>query len=154
VTEPSKDDTIKILTGLKPYFEKHHRVDYTDDAIRAAAELSAKYMTDRKLPDKAIDVIDEAGARQMLFPEAERKKTIDTAEIEEVVAKMARIPPKSVSKTDTERLKKLGEDLGRVVFGQDEAIEQLATAIKLSRAPPGSAKPKSPSSLALPWALS
>jgi ATP-dependent Clp protease ATP-binding subunit ClpA len=142
VTEPSKDDTIKILTGLKPYFEKHHRVDYTDDAIRAAAELSAKYMTDRKLPDKAIDVIDEAGARQMLFPEAERKKTIDTAEIEEVVAKMARIPPKSVSKTDTERLKKLGEDLGRVVFGQDEAIEQLATAIKLSRA--GLREPEKP----------
>ena len=134
IVEPSKEDTIKILDGLKPYFEEHHKVKYTDDAIIAAAELSSKYMTDRKLPDKAIDVIDEAGARQMLFPENQRKKTIDTGEIEEVIAKMARIPPKSVSKSDTERLAKLGEDLGRVVFGQDEAIEQLAAAIKLSRA--------------------
>ena len=100
----------------------------------SAAELSSKYMTDRKLPDKAIDVIDEAGARQMLFAENERKKTIGVEEIEEVVAKMARIPPKSVSKSDTERLAKLGEDLRRVVFGQDEAIDQLAAAIKLSRA--------------------
>ncbi|MHA7872068.1 MAG: ATP-dependent Clp protease ATP-binding subunit ClpA [Hyphococcus sp.] len=134
VVEPSTDDTIKILMGLKPYFEEHHKLAYTEEAVRSAAELSAKYMTDRKLPDKAIDVIDEAGARQMLFPEDERKKTIDTEEIEEVVAKMARIPPKSVSKTDTERLAKLGADLRRVVFGQDEAIEQLAAAIKLSRA--------------------
>jgi len=142
VVEPSKDDTIKILDGLKPYFEKHHRVEYTDEAIRAAAELSAKHMTDRKLPDKAIDVIDEAGARQMLFPEGERKTTIDTVEIEEVVAKMARIPPKSVSKSDTERLRKLGEDLRRVVFGQGEAIDQLAAAIKLSRA--GLREPEKP----------
>ena len=134
VVEPSTEDTVKILEGLKPYFEEHHKISYTNEAIRAAADLSAKYMTDRKLPDKAIDVIDEAGARQMLFPEDERKKTIDTIEIEEVVAKMARIPPKSVSKTDTERLQKLGEDLRRVVFGQDEAIDQLAAAIKLSRA--------------------
>ena len=134
MVEPSKEDTVKILEGLKPYFEEHHNISYTNEAIRSAAELSAKYMTDRKLPDKAIDVIDEAGARQMLFPEDERKKVIDTGEIEEVVAKMARIPPKSVSKSDTERLQKLGEDLSRVVFGQDEAIEQLAAAIKLSRA--------------------
>ncbi len=134
VIEPSKADTVKILDGLKPYFEEHHKVKYTDEAIESAAELSSKYMTDRKLPDKAIDVIDEAGARQMLYPEDERKKTIDTPEIEEVVAKMARIPPKSVSKSDTDRLKKLGEDLRRVVFGQDEAIDQLAAAIKLSRA--------------------
>ncbi len=134
VVEPSKDDTVKILMGLKPYFEEHHKITYTDDAIRSAAELSSKYMTDRKLPDKAIDVIDEAGARQMLFPEETRKKIIGTEEIEEVIAKMARIPTKSVSKSDTERLAKLGEDLGRVVFGQDEALEQLAAAIKLSRA--------------------
>ncbi len=142
VVEPSKDDTVQILRGLRPYFEEHHKVKYTDEAITAAAELSSKYMTDRKLPDKAIDVIDEAGARQMLFPEGKRKKEIDTPEIEEVVAKMARIPPKSVSKTDTERLQKLGEDLRRVVFGQDEAIDQLAAAIKLSRA--GLREPEKP----------
>ncbi len=134
VVEPSKDDTVKILDGLKPYFEKHHKVAYTEEAIRAAADLSSKYMTDRKLPDKAIDVIDEAGARQMLYPADQRKTVIDTEEIEEVVAKMARIPPKSVSKSDTERLQKLGRDLRRVVFGQDDAIDQLAAAIKLSRA--------------------
>ena len=134
VVEPTKDDTVKILMGLKPYFEEHHKIKYTDEAIVAAAELSSKYMTDRKLPDKAIDVIDEAGARQMLFTPDKRKKVIDEPEIEEVIAKMARIPPKSVSKSDTERLQKLGEDLRRVVFGQDEAIDQLAAAIKLSRA--------------------
>lgn len=134
VVEPTKEDTIKILTGLKPYFEEHHKIKYTDEAIVAAAELSSKYMTDRKLPDKAIDVIDEAGARQMLFPADKRVEVIGEEQIEEVVAKMARIPPKSVSKSDTERLQKLGEDLRRVVFGQDEAIEQLAAAIKLSRA--------------------
>lgn len=142
VTEPSKEDTVLILDGLKPYFEEHHKLTYTDEAIRAAAELSAKYMTDRKLPDKAIDVIDEAGARQMLFAEDERKKVIDVNEIEEVVAKMARIPPRSVSKSDTERLQKLGEELRRVVFGQDEAIDQLAAAIKLSRA--GLREPEKP----------
>ncbi len=142
VVEPSKDDTIQILRGLRPYFEEHHKVKYTDEAITAAAELSSKYMTDRKLPDKAIDVIDEAGARQMLFPEDKRKKEIDTPEIEEVIAKMARIPAKSVSKTDVERLQKLGEDLRRVVFGQDEAIDQLAAAIKLSRA--GLREPEKP----------
>ncbi len=142
VVEPSKDDTIKILMGLKPYFEEHHKLKYSDEAIVAAAELSSKYMTDRKLPDKAIDVIDEAGARQMLFPEDKRVKLIDEPEIEEVVAKMARIPPKSVSKSDTERLQKLGEDLRRVVYGQDEAIDQLAAAIKLARA--GLREPEKP----------
>ena len=142
VVEPTKEDTIKILMGLKPYFEEHHKIKYTDEAIRAAAELSAKYMTDRKLPDKAIDVIDEAGARQMLFTADKRKKVIDEPEIEEVIAKMARIPPKSVSKSDTERLQKLGEDLRRVVYGQDEAINQLAAAIKLSRA--GLREPEKP----------
>ena len=142
VVEPSKEDTVEILRGLRPYFEEHHKVKFTDEAITAAADLSAKYMTDRKLPDKAIDVIDEAGARQMLFPEDKRKKTIDTPEIEDVIAKMARIPPKSVSKTDTERLAKLGEDLRRVVYGQDEAIDQLAAAIKLSRA--GLREPEKP----------
>ncbi len=142
VVEPSMEDTVKILAGLKPYFEKHHKITYTDEAIHAAAELSSKYMSDRKLPDKAIDVIDEAGARQMLFPVDERKSVIDTSEIEEVIAKMARIPPRSVSKSDTERLQKLGEELRRVVFGQDEAIDQLAAAIKLSRA--GLREPEKP----------
>ena len=134
VAEPTKDDTIKILHGLKPYFEDHHNITYTNEAIEAAAELSSKYMSDRKLPDKAIDVIDEAGARQMLFTADERQSVIDVGEIEEVVAKMARIPPKSVSKSDTDRLRNLASDLSRVVFGQDEAIEQLSAAIKLSRA--------------------
>jgi len=142
VVEPTKEDTVKILMGLKPYFEEHHKISYTEEAIAAAAELSSKYMTDRRLPDKAIDVIDEAGARQMLFTEDERKKTIGVHEIEEVVAKMARIPPKSVSKSDTERLQKLGEELRRVVYGQDEAIDQLAAAIKLSRA--GLREPEKP----------
>ena len=134
VVEPSVADTVKILTGLKPYFEDHHNIEYTPEAIKAAADLSSKYMSDRKLPDKAIDVIDEAGARQMLFPVDERKKVIDTEEIEEIIAKMARIPPKSVSKSDTDRLQKLSEDLKRVVFGQDQAIEQVSAAIKLARA--------------------
>ncbi len=134
VMEPTLDDTVKILTGLKPYFEEHHKVQYTAEAVKAAADLSFKYMTDRKLPDKAIDVIDEAGARQMLFTPDKRKKIIDVEDIEEIVAKMARIPPKSVSKSDTERLRTLGADLRRVVFGQDQAIDQLAAAIKLSRA--------------------
>ena len=142
VTEPTLDDTIKILMGLKPYFEEHHRVEYTDEAVKAAADLSSKYMTDRKLPDKAIDVIDEAGARQMLFPADARKKIIGVEEIEEVVAKMARIPAKSVSKSDTERLRNLAEDLQRVVFGQNDAIDQLAAAIKLSRA--GLREPEKP----------
>ncbi|MEE4212408.1 MAG: AAA family ATPase, partial [Parvularcula sp.] len=134
VMEPSVPDTIEILRGLRFAFEKHHGLTYSDDAIKTAVELSAKYMTDRKLPDKAIDVIDEAGARQMLYPEDQRKKEIGVHEVEEIVAVMARIPPKSVSKSDTERLKNLGGDIRRVVFGQDDAIEQLSAAIKLSRA--------------------
>ena len=142
ITEPTVDDTVKILLGLKPYFEEHHKVEYTAEGIKAAADLSSKYMTDRKLPDKAIDVIDEAGARQMLFPADKRKKIINVEDIEEIVAKMARIPPKSVSKSDTERLQNLGEDLKRVVFGQDNAIDQLAAAIKLARA--GLREPQKP----------
>ena len=134
VAEPSVPDTIKILKGLKPYFEDFHKVRYTNDAVKSAVDLSAKYMHDRKLPDKAIDVIDEAGASQMLLPESRRKKTIGVAEIEAVVATMARIPPKSVSKSDTEKLKDLDTELKRVVFGQDTAIEALAASIKLARA--------------------
>ncbi|MEM8988550.1 MAG: ATP-dependent Clp protease ATP-binding subunit ClpA [Pseudomonadota bacterium] len=142
VTEPSVPDTIKILKGLKSYFEDHHDVRYTNDAVKSAVELSARYMTDRKLPDKAIDVIDEAGARQKLFPPAKRKKTIGAKEVEDVVSTMARIPPKSVSKSDTERLRNLKEDLSRVVYGQDTAIEQLSAAIKLARA--GLREPEKP----------
>ncbi len=134
VVEPSVPDTLKILIGLKSHFEEHHNVTYTDAALKSAVDLSAKYMADRKLPDKAIDVIDEAGARQRLFPEDQRKNIIDEEEVEEVISKMARIPPKSVSTSDTERLRSLPEDLRRVVYGQDEAIEQLAAAIKLARA--------------------
>jgi ATP-dependent Clp protease ATP-binding subunit ClpA len=134
VNEPSVPDAIKILNGLKPYFEEYHRVRYTDDAIKAAVELSARHMGDRKLPDKAIDVIDEAGASMMLLPPDKRKTMIDEPEIEEVVARMARIPPRSVSKNDSEMLRSLDIDLKRVVFGQDKAIEQLAAAIKMARA--------------------
>ena len=134
VVEPSVPDTIKILKGLKPYFEEFHKVRYTNDAVKTAVELSAKYMHDRKLPDKAIDVIDEAGASQMLLPESRRKKTIGVGEIEAVISTMARIPPKSVSKSDTEKLKDLDTELKRVVFGQDEAIGALAASIKLARA--------------------
>jgi ATP-dependent Clp protease ATP-binding subunit ClpA len=134
VNEPSVEDAIKIMKGLKPYFEEHHRVRYTNDAIKTAVELAAKYINDRKLPDKAIDVIDEVGAAQMLVPESRRRKTIGVREIEEVVAKIARIPPKSVSRDDKEALASLEHDLKRVVYGQDRAIEALASAIKLSRA--------------------
>ncbi len=134
VAEPTVPDSIKILKGLKPYYEDFHKVRYTNEAIKSAVELSAKYMHDRKLPDKAIDVIDEAGASQMLLPESRRKKTIGVAEIEGVVATMARIPPKSVSKTDTEKLRDLGTELKRVVFGQEKAIDALAASIKLARA--------------------
>jgi len=134
VNEPTVEDTIKILTGLKPAFEKHHKVRYTPDAIKSAVELSARYINDRKLPDKAIDVIDESGSAQMLVPEAKRKRVIGTKEIEAVVATMARIPPKSVSTDDKKVLVNLEADLKRVVFGQDKAIELLASAIKLSRA--------------------
>ena len=134
VNEPSIDDAVKILKGLKPYYEKHHHIRYTDDAIRAAVELSSKYINDRKLPDKAIDVIDETGASQMLLPEAKRKKQIGVKEIEATIASMARIPPKSVSKDDEMVLSNLSESLKRVVYGQDAAIEALTSAIKLARA--------------------
>ena len=134
VVEPTLDDTIKILKGLKTYYEDFHKLNYTDDAIKAAVELSAKYITDRKLPDKAIDVIDEAGASQMLLPEAKRKKVLGVEEMEGIIAKMARIPTKSVSKSDTESLKSLEEDLKRAVYGQDDAIAQLSAAMKMSRA--------------------
>jgi len=134
VNEPTIDDTIKILKGLKTYYEEFHKLRYTNEAIKAAVELSARYITDRKLPDKAIDIIDEAGASQMLLPEARRKKTIGLKEVESVVAKIARIPPKSVSKSDTEALKQLQDDLKRAVYGQDDAIEQLSAAMKMARA--------------------
>src|SRR2546429_6551468 len=119
VNEPSVPDTIEILKGLKPYFEDYHRVRYTNDAIKSAVELSARYIHDRKLPDKAIDVIDETGASQMLLPESRRKKTISVKEIESTIATMARIPPKTVSKDDAEVLQHLDESLRRVVYGQD-----------------------------------
>ncbi len=134
VNEPSIEDTFKIMIGLKPYFEEHHKVRYTPEAIKAAVDLSARYINDRKLPDKAIDVIDEAGASQMLLAPSKRKKVIGAKEIEAVVATMARIPPKSVSTDDKKALETLETDLKRVVFGQDKAIERLSSAIKLSRA--------------------
>ena len=134
VNEPSVEDTIKIIAGLRAAFEGHHSVKYTPDAIKSAVELSARYINDRKLPDKAIDVIDEVGAMQMLVPPSRRKKTITPKEIEAVIATMARIPPKSVSSDDTKVLASLETDLKRVVFGQDAAIDVLSSAIKLSRA--------------------
>ncbi|WP_051531339.1 ATP-dependent Clp protease ATP-binding subunit ClpA [Sphingomonas sp. URHD0057] len=134
VNEPTIEDTIKIIAGLRSSFEQHHNVRYTTDAVKSAVELSARYIHDRKLPDKAIDVIDEVGAMQMLVPPSRRKKVITTKEIEAVVATMARIPPKSVSADDKQALGHLEADLKRVVFGQDLAIEKLASAIKLSRA--------------------
>ncbi|WP_350334638.1 ATP-dependent Clp protease ATP-binding subunit ClpA [Coralliovum pocilloporae] len=142
VKEPTLPDAIAILKGLKPYFEDYHNVRFTNDAIKSAVELSARYINDRKLPDKAIDVIDETGASQMLLPESKRKKTIGVKEIETTIATMARIPPKSVSKDDATTLKNLEENLKRVVFGQDKAIEQLASAIKLARA--GLREPEKP----------
>ncbi len=142
VNEPNVEDSVKILFGLKPYFEDHHSVSYSDDAIRTAVELSARYINDRKLPDKAIDVIDEAGAAQHLVIEEKRLKIIDTPQIENVVAKIARIPPKNVSKDDAAVLKDLDAALNRVVFGQTQAIEALASAIKLSRA--GLREPEKP----------
>ncbi|MDA7428383.1 ATP-dependent Clp protease ATP-binding subunit ClpA [Primorskyibacter aestuariivivens] len=142
VVEPTVEDSVKILKGLKPYFEDHHSVKYTADAIKTAVELAARYINDRKLPDKAIDVIDEAGAAQHLVAESKRRKTIGTKEIEAVVAKIARIPPKNVSKDDAEVLKDLEKSLKRVVFGQDKAIEALSSAIKLARA--GLREPEKP----------
>jgi ATP-dependent Clp protease ATP-binding subunit ClpA len=142
VNEPNVEDTIKILIGLRSAFESHHKVKYTNDAIKTAVELSARYINDRKLPDKAIDVIDEVGAMQMLVAESKRKKIITPKEIEMVIATMARIPPKSVSSDDKKALETLETDLKRVVFGQDIAIEKLSSAIKLSRA--GLREPEKP----------
>ncbi len=134
ITEPSIDETVQILNGLKPKYEAHHDVRYTAKAVRAAVELAVKYINDRHLPDKAIDVIDEAGARSRLMPVSKRKKTVNVADIESVVARIARIPEKSVSATDRDTLKNLGERLKMLVFGQDNAIEALTEAIKMSRA--------------------
>ncbi|TAL50369.1 MAG: ATP-dependent Clp protease ATP-binding subunit ClpA [Methylovulum sp.] len=134
VLEPSVADTILILKGLKSRFEEHHDVKYSADALRVAAELSDRYINDRHLPDKAIDVIDEAGAKQRMTAETERKQLIDTAEIEEIVSKIARVPAKSVSSNDIDKLANLEKNLKMLVFGQDEAIGALASAIKLSRA--------------------
>ena len=142
VNEPSVPDTVKILMGLKPHFEKHHDLRYTNDAIKVAVELAHRYINDRKLPDSAIDVIDEAGAAQHLVSESKRRKTISPREIEAVVAKIARIPPKNVSKDDAEVLRDLDAGLKRVVFGQDNAIEMLSSAIKLARA--GLREPEKP----------
>jgi ATP-dependent Clp protease ATP-binding subunit ClpA len=142
VNEPTIDDTVKILMGLKPYYEKHHRVRYTGDAIRSAVELASRYINDRKLPDKAIDVIDEVGAAQMLLAEHKRKKTITVKDVEAVIATMARIPPKSVSRDDKSTLQNLERDLKTMVFGQDAAIGALSAAIKLARA--GLREPEKP----------
>ena len=142
VNEPNVDDTIKILRGIKGYFEDHHNIKYTADALKSAVELAARYITDRKLPDKAIDVIDEAGAAQRLLTSTKRRKTIGVKEIEAIVAKIARIPPKTVTKDDAIVLKDLEASLKRVVFGQDKAIESLSSAIKLARA--GLREPEKP----------
>ncbi len=142
VKEPTIEDTIEILKGLKSVFEDYHKLKYTNEAIKAAVELSAKYIHDRKLPDKAIDVIDETGASQMLLPEGKRKKKITTKEIEATVATMARIPPKTVTKSDAEVIGNLERDLKRLVFGQDAAISSLSSAIKLARA--GLREPEKP----------
>ena len=142
VNEPSVEDAVKILRGLRPCYEEHHRVRYTAAAIRAAVELAAKYISDRRLPDKAIDVIDEVGAAQMLVPESKRRKLTTVKDVEGVVSKIARIPPKSVSRSDKEALHGLGDDLRRVVFGQDKAIDALVASIKLARA--GLREPEKP----------
>ncbi len=142
VNEPSTEDTVKILNGLKQYFEDHHKIKYSNDSIRSAVELATKYIHDRKLPDKAIDVIDEAGAAQSLFMENKRKKIIGVREIEDIVSKIARIPSKRISKNDSEVLQDLEKSLKRVVFGQDKAIEMLSSSIKLSRA--GLREPEKP----------
>jgi ATP-dependent Clp protease ATP-binding subunit ClpA len=142
VNEPSVPDAIEILKGLKPYFEDYHKLKYTTEAIKAAVELSARYIHDRKLPDKAIDVIDESGAAQMLLPESRRKKTIGLKQIETTIATMARIPPKTVSKDDAIVLRHLDQTLKQVVYGQDKAIAALAASIKLARA--GLREPEKP----------
>ena len=142
IYEPSVEDTVKILRGLKPYFEKFHMVRYTAEALRSAVELSARYINDRKLPDKALDVIDEVGASRMLVPKKKRRKTVTVRDVEKVVAQIARIPPKSVTVDDRKALKNLKRDLKTMVFGQDAAIESLSSAIKLSRA--GLREPEKP----------
>jgi ATP-dependent Clp protease ATP-binding subunit ClpA len=142
VNEPSIEDAIKIVEGIKPYYEEHHKVRYTKDAVKAAVELSARYVNDRKLPDKAIDVIDEVGAAQMLLPPAKRKKTIAVKDVEATIAKIARIPPKSVSTDDKTVLQNLESQLKGVVYGQDRAIEALCASIKLARA--GLREPEKP----------
>tara|TARA_Y100001960_G_scaffold316156_1_gene382692 strand:- start:37 stop:2349 length:2313 start_codon:yes stop_codon:yes gene_type:complete len=142
INEPSIEDAVKILRGLKPYFEEHHKVRYTAEAIRSAVELAAKHIHDRKLPDKAIDVIDETGAAQMLRPANRRRKVLGVREVEVVVAKIARIPPRSVSKSDKQVLQTIERDLKSVVFGQDKAISALSSAIKLARA--GLREPEKP----------
>jgi len=142
VSEPTIDDAVEILKGLKPYYEEFHKVKFTQPAIKAAVELSAKYIHDRKLPDKAIDVIDETGASQMLLPNSRRKKSVGVREVETTIATMARIPPKTVSKSDSELLKNIDADLKRVVFGQDRALMTLSSAIKLARA--GLREPEKP----------
>jgi ATP-dependent Clp protease ATP-binding subunit ClpA len=134
VPEPSEDEAIKILEGLRPSFEEHHRIKYSAGALKAAVKLSNRYIHDRKLPDKAIDVIDEVGAAQMLKPEGQRRKTVGAKDIEEIVAKIARVPIKAVNARDKNALRTLGDDLKGVVFGQSQAIEALSSAIKLSRA--------------------
>jgi ATP-dependent Clp protease ATP-binding subunit ClpA len=142
VEEPSLEDTIKILKGLKPYYEEHHHVRYTNEAIRSAVELASRYINDRKRPDSAIDVIDEVGASRMLVAPSKRKRTISKRDVEEIVAKIARIPPKSVSSDDRKALQNIERDLKTVVFGQDKAIEALSSAIKLARA--GLREPEKP----------
>ena len=170
VVEPTVPETIEILKGLKSRFEEHHSVKYANAALQAAAELSAKYINDRHLPDKAIDVIDEAGAAQRILVPSKRKKTIGKAEIEEIVAKIARIPPANVSNDDRGKLQTLERDLKSVVFGQDKALEVLAGAVKMARsglgratsrsapscspAPPAWARPRRPSSWPTSWASS
>jgi len=134
VSEPSVDETFNILKGLKERFEEHHQIKYTEGSLKAAASLSSKHINDRFLPDKAIDVVDEAGARQKLVPSSKRKKTISELDIEKIVASIARIPEKTVSSSDKKSLEKLEENLKRVIFGQDEAVESLASSIKLARA--------------------
>jgi ATP-dependent Clp protease ATP-binding subunit ClpA len=142
IYEPSVEDTVKIVRGLKPYYEAHHGVRYTAESLRAAVELSDRYINDRKLPDKAIDVMDEVGAAQHLKPASRRRKTVGVKEVEAVVAKIARIPPKTVSRDDSKALRNLDRDLKRMVFGQDRAIDSLSSAIKLLRA--GLREPEKP----------
>jgi ATP-dependent Clp protease ATP-binding subunit ClpA len=142
INEPSLEDSVKILMGLKPYYEEHHKIRYTNDAVKASVDLSHRYISDRKLPDKAIDVIDEVGAAQMLLPPTKRKRVIGVKDVEAVVAKIARIPPKTVSSDDREVLKNLEQSLRAVVYGQDKAIDALCMSIKLSRA--GLREPEKP----------